>query len=59
MHIHLVLVEWYEEKRSLWRPRHGWENKIKIYFMEVGCDPGKWTDILQDRDQLRAYVREQ
>ena len=25
---------------------------------EVGCDPGEWGDLAQDRDQWRACVRE-
>ena len=24
---------------------------------EVGCDPGEWIDLAEDRDQWRAYVR--
>ena len=24
---------------------------------EVGCDPGVWIDLAEDRDQWRAYVR--
>ena len=24
---------------------------------EVGCDPGEWIDLAEDRDQRRAYVR--
>ena len=23
---------------------------------EVGCDPGEWIDIAEDRDQWRAYT---
>ena len=23
---------------------------------EVGCDPGNWIDLAEDRDQWRAYV---
>ena len=24
---------------------------------ELGCDPGEWIDLAEDRDQWRAYVR--
>ena len=24
---------------------------------EVGCGPGEWMDLAEDRDQWRAYVR--
>ena len=23
----------------------------------MGCDPGQWIDLAEDRDQRRAYVR--
>ena len=26
-------------------------------FEEVGCDPGDWIILAEDRDQWRAYVR--
>jgi len=29
-------VEKFEKKRSLWRPRHTWEDNIKMNFQEVG-----------------------
>ena len=34
-----------------------WEDNIKMDLMEVGCDPGEWIDLAEDRDQWRAYVR--
>ena len=30
---------------------------IKMDLREVGCDPGEWIDLTEDRDQWRAYVR--
>ena len=33
------------------------DDNIKMDFMEVGCDPGDWIDLAEDRDQWRAYVR--
>ena len=46
-----------EGKRPLGRPRHTWENNIKMDLREVGWDPGEWIDLAEDRDQWRAYVR--
>ena len=40
----------------LWRPRRRWED-IKIDLREVGCDPGVWIVLAEDRDQRRAYLR--
>ena len=54
--MHRVLVGKHEGKRPLGRPRHRWEDNIKMDLREVGCDPGEWID-LEDRDQWRAYVR--
>ena len=52
-----VLAEKPESKRPLGRPRRRWEDNIKIDLREVGCDPGDWIDLAEDRDQWRAYVR--
>ena len=52
-----VLVGKPERKRSLGRPRRRWEDNIKMDLREVGCDPGEWIDLAEDRDQWRAYVR--
>jgi len=36
-----VLVGKPEGMRPLGRPRHRWEDNIKMHFQEVGC--GAWT----------------
>ena len=46
-----------EGKRPLGRPRSRREDNIKMNLREVGCDPGEWMDLAEDRDQWRAYVR--
>ena len=46
-----VLVGKSERKRPLWRPRRRWEDNIKMDLWEVGCDPGDWVDLAEDRDQ--------
>ena len=52
-----VLVGKPEGKRSLGRPRQRWEDNIKVDLKGVGCDPGDWIDVAEDRDQWRAYVK--
>ncbi|KAJ4446624.1 hypothetical protein ANN_13321 [Periplaneta americana] len=52
-----VLVGRPEGKRPLGRPRHRWEDNIKMDLREVGYDDKEWINLAQDRDQWRAYVR--
>ncbi|KAJ4444356.1 hypothetical protein ANN_06148 [Periplaneta americana] len=52
-----VLVGRPEGKRPLGRPRHRWEDNIKMDLREVGYDDRDWINLAQDRDQVRAYVR--
>ena len=30
---------------------HRWEENIKMDLREVGCDPGEWIDLAEDREQ--------
>ena len=53
----IVLVGKPEGKRPLGTPRRRWEDTMKMDLREVGCDPGEWIDLAEDRDQWRAYVR--
>ena len=46
-----------EVKIPLGRLRRRWEDDIKVDLGEVGCDPGEWIDLAEDRDQWQAYVR--
>ena len=52
-----VLVGKPESKGPLGRPRRRWEDNIKMYLMQVGCDPREWIALAADRDQWRPYVR--
>ena len=52
-----VLVGKPEGKRPLGRPRHRWEDSIKMDLREVGCDPGEWIDLAEDRDQFASLCK--
>ena len=45
-----------EGKRPLVRPRHRWEDNIKMDLQECGCGGMDWIDLAQDRDRWRALV---
>ena len=44
-----VLVRRPEGKRTLRSPRHRWEDNIKMDSKKLGCDPGDWIDLAEDR----------
>jgi hypothetical protein len=46
-----------EGKRSLGRPRHKWEDNMKMGLQEVGCGGMDWIDLAQNRDRWRAFVK--
>jgi hypothetical protein len=43
-------------KRPLRRPRHRWEDNIKIHLQKVGCGGIDWIDLAQDMDRGREPV---
>jgi hypothetical protein len=45
-----------EGKRPLGRPRHRWEDNIKMYLQEVGFRGMDWLKLAQDRDMWRALL---
>jgi len=45
-----------EGKRPLGRPRHRWEDNIKMDLQEVGGGSMGWIELAQDRDRWRAFV---
>jgi hypothetical protein len=45
-----------KERDHLGRPRHRWEDNIKIYLQEVGCRFVDWIELAQDRDRWWALV---
>jgi len=54
--VYRVLVGKPEGKRPLERPRHRWEDNIKMDLQEVGCGGMEWIELAQDRDRWRALV---
>jgi hypothetical protein len=54
--VYRVLVWKPERKRPRWKPRHRWENNIKIDLQEVGCGVMDQIKLAQDRDRWRALV---
>jgi hypothetical protein len=54
--VYRVLVGRPEGKRPLGRPRHRWENNIKMDLREIGIDGTNWIRLAQDRVQWRAFV---
>ena len=51
-----ILVGKPEGKRPLGRPRHRWEDNIKMFLKEVGCGGMDWIKLAQDSDRWRALV---
>ena len=51
-----VLMGKPEGKRPIGRPRHSWEDNIKVDLQEVGCGGMDWIELAQDRDRWRALV---
>ena len=54
--VYRVLMGKPEGKRPLWRPRHRWDDDIKMDLQEVGCRGFDWMELAQDRDRWRALV---
>jgi hypothetical protein len=50
------LAEKPEEKGPLGRPRHRWEDNIKMDLRELEWGSMDWINLYQDRDQWRALV---
>jgi hypothetical protein len=45
-----------EGKTPLGRPRHRWEDNIRIDLWEIGWEGMDWIHLAQDRDQWLALV---
>jgi len=51
-----MLVGRPEEKRPLGRPRHRWEDNIKMDLQEVGWGGMGWIAVAQDSDRWCTLV---
>ena len=54
--VYRVLAWKPERKRPLGRPRHRWNDNIKVDIQKVGFEGMDWIDVAQNRDRLRALV---
>jgi hypothetical protein len=54
--VYSVLVGSPEGKRPLGRPRHRWDDNIKMDLREMGIDGTNWIQLAQDRFQWWAFV---
>jgi hypothetical protein len=52
--VYRVLVGKPEGKRQLGRPRHRWEDNIKMDLQEVRCEGMDCIKLAQDRDRWQA-----
>jgi hypothetical protein len=54
--VYRVLIGKPEGKRPLGRPRHKWENGIRMDLREIGWGSVDWLQLAQNRDQWQALV---
>jgi hypothetical protein len=54
--VYRVVVGRPEGKRPLVRPRHRWEDNIKMDLRDIGIDGVNWIQLAQDRVQWWAFV---
>ena len=55
--VYRVLVGKPEGKRLRGRPRHRWEDNIKMDTREVAWGCMGWIDLIQDSDRWQALVK--
>jgi hypothetical protein len=51
-----VLVRRLKGKRPLGRPKHRWEDNIKMELTEIGINGVNWIRLAQDRVQWQDFV---
>jgi hypothetical protein len=54
--VYTILAGRPEGKRPLGRPRHRWEDNIKMDLREIRIDGANWIRLAQDKIQWRAFV---
>jgi hypothetical protein len=50
-------IQYNTGKRPLGRPRHRWEDNIRMDLKEIGINTRNWVDSAQDRDYWRTLVK--
>jgi hypothetical protein len=55
--VHSVLVGKTEGKRPLGRPRHRWEDNIKMDLQEVGSGQGKVAGTCEYGNELSGFIK--
>jgi hypothetical protein len=55
--VYRILVVRPEGKRPLGRPRHRWEDNIKMDVREIRIDGANWIRLAQESVQWRFFVR--
>jgi hypothetical protein len=45
-----------EGKIPLGRPRHRWEDNIRLDLQELGCGSMDWIGLAEDKDRWQALV---
>jgi len=53
---HVALMGEMSGKRPLGRPRHRWEDNIKMDLQKVGCGDMDWIELAQHMYRWRALV---
>jgi len=53
---YIILVGKPERKKPLRKPRHKWEDIIRMDPREIGSADGDWIHLAWDRDQWQAVV---
>jgi hypothetical protein len=54
--VYRVLVGRPKGKRPLGRPRHRWEDNIKLDLREIGINGANWIRLAQNRIQWHNFV---
>jgi hypothetical protein len=54
--VYRVLAGKPEGRKPPGRPRHRWEDNIKLDLQEVGCGIMDWNELAQERERWRALV---
>jgi hypothetical protein len=54
--VYKVLIRTPEGKALIGRPKHRWEDNIKIGLRDLGCEGVCWIHLARDRNRWRALV---